>query len=551
MRIEFGDHTMDIARRELHCGTAPVAVEPQVFDLLLHLLRNRDRVVSKDDMIAHVWAGRIVSDATIDSRIKAVRRAVGDDGTAQRVIRTIPRKGVRFVADVSLDDDRDGPRAVRAGPAPLLSAELAPPDTTVRVSALAGRPSIAVLAFDNISRDPADEAFADGVAEDITTALSRGRTLLVIARNSSFTYKGRSVDVKEVGRALAVRYGGVAADRLRSLVEVGRALAVRYVLAGSVRRNGDRVRVGAQLIEAESGVHLWAERYDRPMTDAFAVQDEIADAVTRTIVPTVAVAERQRVMTRPPASLDAWEAYQRALGHWAAMEGPTSQDALERAIALDPKFAPAYAVLADVLISAGNRGARPLHEALDLAETAARTAITLDPEGPDGRAMLSRICLMRGDLVAALQHSDDAIALSPNNAGAYMERGHVLVFLNRHAEARCALRMAVRLNPADPTIRVADMLIGTSLFLNREYAAAAAHLRALVLRFPRYSAANRWLLLTLAKLGEVDEARAIIERLADIAPNALANAASARPPWCRQEDYDHIIEALREAGWSG
>jgi len=525
MRIEFGDHSLDIARRELHRGAASVAMEPQVFDLLVHLLRNRDRVVSKDDMIAHVWAGRIVSDATIDSRIKAVRRAVGDDGTAQRVIRTIPRKGVRFVADVSLDDDRDRP----AGPRPAPVQASGPPDPAVQapVSALSGRPSIAVLAFDNISRDLADEAFADGVAEDIITALSRSRSLLVIARNSSFTYKGRAVDVKEIGRTLGVR----------------------YVLEGSVRRHADRVRVTAQLIGADSGVHIWAERYDRPMTDAFAVQDDIADAVTRTILPAVAVAERQRAMSRAPASLDAWEAYQSALGHWAAMESRATQDALERAIALDPKFAPAHAVLADVLISAGNRGARPLDEALNIAETAARTAIALDPSAPDGRAMLSRICLMRGDLATALQHADDAIALSPNSAVAEMERGHVLVFLGRHDEARRSLGAALRLNPMDPAIRVAEMLIGTSLYLNREYAAAAAHLRSLVLRFPRYSAANRWLVLALGKLGETVEARITMERLAEIAPNSLALAAAARPAWCRQEDHDHILEGLRAAGW--
>ena len=526
MRFRFGDHGLDMARRELHRAGTPVALEPQVFDLLVHLLRNRDRVVSKDDMIQHVWAGRIVSDATIDSRVKAVRKAVGDDGTAQRVIRTIPRKGVRFVADAHVDGEPERP----AGPGPLSTPDPIPDPAIARpVPALRGRPSIAVLAFDTPSPDRADEAFADGVAEDIITVLSRSRNLLVIARNSSFTYKGRAVDVKEVGQALGVR----------------------YVLAGSVRRGGDRVRVSAQLIEAGSGVHLWAERYDRPMVDSFAVQDDIAEAVARTILPTVAVAERQRAMSRSPASLDAWEAYQSALGHWAAMDGVAAQESLRRAMALDPKFAPPHIVLADVIISAGHRGARPLDEALDSAENATRTAIALDPSAPDGRAMLSRICLMRGDLTAALRHADDAIALSPSNPAAQLERGHVLVFLNRHAEARSTLETALRLNPMDPTIRIADMLIGTSLYLAGDYAAAVTHLRPLVLKFPRYSAANRWLLLALGQLGEQREARAIMERLEDIAPNMLSRVAAARPAWCRQEDHDHILDGLRKAGWRG
>jgi TolB-like protein/Tfp pilus assembly protein PilF len=509
LRFHFDAYHLDVERRELLCHDAPVALEPQVFDLLLHLLRNRERVVSKDDLISHVWAGRIVSDATIDGRIRDARHAVGDDGAAQRVIRTVARKGVRFVASVREDTEP---------PPPAPNAPIVP--------ALRGRPSIAVMAFDNISRDPADEAFADGVAEDIILALGRSSTLLVIARNSSFTFKGRTVDAKAIAEALGVR----------------------YLLTGSVRRVGARVRVGAQLIEADSGVQLWADRYDRPMTDSFAVQDEIADAVAGTILPTVAVAERQRALSRPAASLDAWQEYQRALGHWAAQESLAAEAALERAIALDPQFAPAHAVLADIYSSSADRGSRPYDEALDLAEAAARRAVALDPRNPDARAMFSRIHLMRDDPVAALRHAGDAVALGPNHAAAHMARGHLLVFMGRHDEGRLSLHTALRLNPMDPTIRVAEMLIGASLYLNREYAEAVSRLRALVLKFPRYSAANRWLGVSLAQCGRIEEAQATMAWLASFAPNNLTRVLARRPPSITQADWEHFVAGVRAAG---
>ena len=225
MEFSFGDHVLDPDRREQRRGTEPVALEPQVFDLLIYLLQNRDRVVSKDDLLAAVWGGRIVSESTLTSRISAVRRAVGDSGEVQRLIRTIPRKDIRFIG------------VVETGRNPAAPSRTPP--------ILPDKPSIAVLPFANIAGDPEQEYFADGMVEEIITALSRIRWLFVIARNSSFTYKGRAVNVKQVGQDLNVR----------------------YVLEGSVRKAGQRIRISAQLIEAASGAHLWADRrgLGRPM----------------------------------------------------------------------------------------------------------------------------------------------------------------------------------------------------------------------------------------------------------------------------------------------
>src|SRR5690606_3469875 len=219
--LVFGDCLLDADRRELRRGSDAAPVGPQVFDLLLYLVETRARVVTKDDLLEAVWRGRIVSESTITSHINAARTAIGDDGQAQRLIRTVPRKGFRFVGEVT-----DAEPAHR-------DADETP---SARAHALPDKPSIAVLPFVNLSGDPEQDYFADGVVEDVTTALSHIRWLFVIARNSSFTYKGRAVDVTQVGRELGVR----------------------YVLEGSVRKAANRVRITGQLVDAATGGHLWA-----------------------------------------------------------------------------------------------------------------------------------------------------------------------------------------------------------------------------------------------------------------------------------------------------
>ena len=225
MVFRFGDHVLDIERRELRRGGEPVALEPQVFDLRVYLVRNRGRVVSKDDLIDGVWGGRIVSDSALTTRLNAVRKAVNDSGAEQRVIRTVPRRGVRFIGEVS----EEGSPAARADATP---AAMAPP--------VAPRLSIVVLPFANLSNDPEQQYFADGVTGDLTTDLSRIPDMLVILRNTAFTYRNKPIDTRQIGRELDVR----------------------YVLEGEVQRSGNRVRVTAQLIDAETDAHLWAERFE-------------------------------------------------------------------------------------------------------------------------------------------------------------------------------------------------------------------------------------------------------------------------------------------------
>ena len=269
MRYLFEDYALDTDRRELRRGGTLVAIEPQVFDLLAYLVQHGDRVVTKDDLFTAVWNGRFVSESALTTRINAARTALGDDGKAQRLLRTLRGRGVRFVGDVRVSRDATSSTTAEAPPT------LALPD----------RPSIAVLPFDNMSGDPEQEYFADGMVEDILTALSRVRWLFVIARHSSFIYKGRAADVQQIGRELGVR----------------------YVVEGSVRKSGNRVRIIAQLIEAETGAHIWADRYDGDLSDIFALQDEITERIVTAVEPTVRTVEIKRALAKPTDSLTAYD----------------------------------------------------------------------------------------------------------------------------------------------------------------------------------------------------------------------------------------------------
>ena len=300
----FDTFALDLSRGALlDANGAEVPLRAKSFELLRLFVTNAGKLLDRDTINQAIWWNVVVTDDAITQCVRDVRRALGDDG--QRVVRTVPRRGYIFAAQVSV------------------GGEPAVPHPTAPSPPLTDKPSIAVLAFANMSSEPDQEFFSDGIASDIITELSRIRWLLVIARNSSFWYKNRKVDVKEIARDLGVR----------------------YVLEGSVRRSGNRVRVTAELIEAETGSHIWAERYDRDVTEVFAVQDEITTAVALAIEPVIANAEQQRAIRRPPGQFSAWEAYQRGLWHQARFdvgENLVAREYFQRATALDPTFSPAY-----------------------------------------------------------------------------------------------------------------------------------------------------------------------------------------------------------------
>ena len=302
MRYHFEDHTLDTDRRELRRGADLIALAPQVFDLLQYLIHNRDRVISKDDIISAIWNGRVVSDAALTTRLNAARTAVGDSGEKQHLIKTLPRKGFRFVGRVHEDQGLTvAPAHDRIDTPPLASAP---------------RLSIVVLPFANIGGDAEQDYFADGVTESLTTDLSRISGSFVIGRHTAFTYKGKSIDLRLIGRELNVR----------------------YILEGSVQRAGSRLRVSVQLISAETGNHLWTERFDKPVADLFDMQDEIVSRLANALNAELIAAEARRAETSAtPDAIDLYFQGRAILNRGQTPENLTqAQGFFERAVALDP-----------------------------------------------------------------------------------------------------------------------------------------------------------------------------------------------------------------------
>jgi len=399
--------------------------------------------------------------------------------------------------------------------------------------ALPDKPSVAVLPFTNMSGDPEQEFFADGIAEDIITALSRYPSLFVIARNSSFTYKGRAVDVKQVGRELGVR----------------------YVLEGSVRKAGNRIRVTAQLVEAGTGNHVWADRYDRDLADIFAVQDEITEAVTIAIAPAIADAELQRAVRKPPDSLDAWAAYQRGLWHLSEAnpdDNTIAQKFFRQAIDLDPTFAGGYSGLALARLQAAAVYQKlGLLEAQSSAEALARRAVALDGADAEARSCLGWALQARGELQGALSEIERALGMSPNLAVAHGQRGATLIFAGRPKEGLAAVQTSIRLDPRDPFSAIRLLHIACGLYFSREYEEAIEAAKQLIRSYPDFPMIYRWPAAALGQLGRTAEAKEALDKAVSLAPAAFDMYIRKRVPWFRPEDHAHLVEGLRKAGWEG
>ena len=399
--------------------------------------------------------------------------------------------------------------------------------------ALPDKPSLAVLPFTNMSGDPEQEFVSDGIAEDVISALSHYPSLFVIARNSTFTYKGRAVDVKQVGRELGVR----------------------YVLEGGVRKAGNRIRVTAQLIEAETGNHVWANRYDRDLADIFAVQDEITHALTTALTPAIADAELRRAIRKPPESLDAWAAYQRGLWHLSkanSEDDTIAQNFFRQAIDLDPTFAPGYSALALAQLQAAAVYQKlSLAEAQSSAEALARRAVSLDGADAEARSCLGWALQARGERDGALVEIERALAMSPNLAVAHWQRGATLIFSGQPMKGLDALETCIRLDPRDPFMSVRLLHIACGLYFAREYEGVVDAAKRLIRSYPDFPMIYRWPAAALGQLGRAAEAKEWLEKAISYAPAAFKMYVHNRVPWFRPEDHAHLIEGLRKAGWEG
>ncbi len=494
-----------------------------MFDLLVYLVQNRDRVVSKDDLTASVWGGRIVSDSTLTSRINAARKAVGDSGADQKLIRTIARKGLRFVG------------AVRTQPngAELAHVAGSLPDEVLELSRsalpLPDRPAIAVLPFVNMSGDPEQEYFSDGISEDIITALSKLRWFFVIARNSSFIYKGKAIHMKQVAEELGVG----------------------YVVEGSVRKSGDRVRITAQLNDVATGSHIWAERYDRNIADVFAVQDEITEAIVAAIEPQLYAAENFHAKRKPPDSMDAWDLVMRALSHYwrvTRQDNVVAQALLEKATTIDPNYGQALGVLAASHTFSAHMGWADMATAAPIAERAALAATLADSEDPWAHYALGCVYMFTQRLDNSLAEFELALRLNPNFSLAQGYYGLALSYCGRWEEANAAAQRALRLSPRDPFSAVYYGIAAYAQFIGRNYDEATRLAREGIRQRVDFVGAHRVLTAAAGMAGEADVAKAALQELRRAQPNISLAWIANQMPIRLEADREHYLEGFRRAG---
>lgn len=538
----FAQFEIDPGRHEVRRAGDSVHIEPQVFDLIVHLMRNRDRIVSKDELIETIWNGRIISEAALSSRVNGARRALGDNGNDQVFIKTLHKRGFRFVADVQeiSGSDQDIPLApvaavpinVRSDASP--SAEVGDLNDIVSESIRADavtRSSIAVMPFGNMSGDPENDYFSYGLAEDIIRLLARNRWLAVISRHSTMAFRDRQVDPREVGRQLAVK----------------------YLVFGSVRKNREAVRITAELVRTVDGEQLWSETYDLQLESIFEIQEEMATQIAATVEPELSKVEQKLAARKAPSSLDAWDCYQRGLWNLWRFTTPGFDEAeayFERAIATDPKFARGHGALSYVNVQRAfiddprDRSAR-----LETASRQARRAVELDDLDCFCHCVLGRtLCLThRND--EALAALDQSLELNPSFAQAYFAQGFNLLWHGREIEAEALLDRATTLSPRDSHLWSFHHVRSWTHFSLGEYEIAVEFAR----RATRQSNVNYQAFATLAAslglLEETAQAKEVVAALLQGKPNYSTRTAREELFFCNDPDFvNRFVEGLRAAG---
>ena len=501
-RYRFDQYTLDLDRGALLGGKGEeLALRPKSFQMLQYFVENADRLIDRDELMQVVWPDVIVSDDSIAQCIGEIRRVLGGDG--QRYLRTVQRRGYRFAGPVHSMAATDAPESVETAPAPEI---VRPP-----AAQSPDHPTIAVLPFQNMSGDPEQEYFADGMVEEIITALARIRWLFVIARNSTFTYKGRAVDIKQVGRELGVR----------------------YVLEGSVRRSADVVRITAQLIDARTGAHLWADRFDGPLQDVFELQDRIALAVAGVIEPTLQAAEAIRSVSRPTQDLTAYDLYLRAyaIALGSAARFREALVLVEQAIARDPNYglALSYASICYFRLVFDGCSKDPHADGARSVELA-RRSLVVAPDDPTVMAHAANVLLYFGeDSGAMLVLVDRALVLSPSYARGWYISGTMRIWIGQTDEGIEHVERALRLS-AGVRVGWVVSVLGIAYFLTRRFEEAVPKFLMGISEDPSYPDPYRFLAASYAQMGKLDEARKVVARLREITSVVVPTADHLRVP---------------------
>jgi len=513
--FQFNQFSLDTVQYRLCLSGEAISVEPQVFDLLSYLIINRGRIVSRDELLDNLWKGKVVSDAALAVCLKDARKAVGDSGDRQSIIKTIHGRGYQFIAEVSESgEDKMADNENRSS----LPKALALPD----------KPSVAVMPFTNMSNDPGQDFFADGVTEDIITELSRERDLFVIARNSTFAYKNRSPDVAQVARELGVK----------------------FVLEGSVRKAGSRIRLNAQLIDAQNNSHVWAERYDRALEDVFEVQDELTQTISNTLLRKFFETETERVLRQTPQSIAAYDHYLRAFGLVLNFTKTGNEAAIleaHRALEIDPDYARAHMILAWAYAYRTLAGWTDDPETeIRLSREAALKAVILDNNDFWGHAALSFAELHIRNHDRSLNAINRAVALNPNSADSHALRGIVLNFVGDPVEALDDMKLAVRLNPNHPTWYCVGL--GRAYYELGKYEQAIPYLESLVNAGGEILSWRALLIASYMAAGRADQARAEVISLLAARPDVRCESVLAVTPYRDEEAAVRYTELLKSAG---
>jgi TolB-like protein len=486
-----------------------VALGRRAIALLRALVERPGAVVSREVLIAAAWQRQAVEESNLTVQIAALRRALGEAPGGDGWIETVPRHGYRFVGPAVREDVYEAAKERRALP---------------------NNPSIAVLPFQSMSADPEQEYFADGIVEELITALSRFRQLFVVARNSSFAYKGRGADIKQIGRELGAR----------------------YVLEGSVRKAGNRVRITGQLIDALTGAHLWADRFEGAIDDMFDLQDRVTASVVGAVAPKMEQAEIERARSKPTENLNAYDLYLRALPHYYAFTRTGSDEVLRllrQAIELDPDYVLAKAMIAYCILQRDNQGHIVSQSEIDESIRLAREALETGRDDP-------RILMMAGYVSAYLAHDwetaiaalDLALSLNGNSAEVWRMSGWVRVLASDPRSGAEHLSRAMQLSPRDPNIGRALAGLAAANMMLGEYDAALKFGRQALQEIPRNVVAHRVVAASLALLGRPGEARNAMRALLAIAPDATMSQLRKITPYRDAEFVERYHRALREAG---
>jgi TolB-like protein/tetratricopeptide (TPR) repeat protein len=520
MRYLFASYTLDTDRCELRHGANLVPIAPQAFDLLAYLIRNRDRVVGKDELIAAIWNGRIVSDAALTTRLNVVRIAIGDSGQKQRLLKTLPRKGFRFVGSVR--EERGDPLT----PVPANSQE-----APALAGLLTGRPSIIVLPFTNRSGAADLDILGEGITEDVLTELSKLREVILISCRPRLAAQSTAHDQQQIGREFGAR----------------------YVLEGSVRAAGTRIRITGRLIDATTAAQIWSRHFDLDSTRHSTFHDEITQAIVSAIVPAIRQADLQRARHKRPEQLDVLEAYQRGLWHMSKSDSADNQLArslFQRAVDLDPNFGRGYAAIAFTYTASSSAFSEmSIAESCEIAEPLVRKAIELDETDAEARSRLALLALLRGDLEGAIREAELVLSVHEGYPDAWGVKGAALVYAGRREAGREAIERYFSLNPNDIARPLRRTQIASALYIDGGYEEAAQTAKQVIRHYPRHPFAYRWLAASLGQLGRVGEAQEALQTLQTISPSSFEMYIRQKPPQFCSAEYAPMLQGLRKAGW--